>query len=199
MKALRPSIKWVFAALGILLVLFILKIVLLLTAKPKITVDYLAEYNRTSRPQNYDPNENAAPYYQKAFDSFVDKPRELRRLYTNWPTDFNETDQKTLRHWVASNEQAFEHFREACRKPYYWLERKSEKYNSIAGITFSELNQFRELTRAMFWDAKVKAIQGQFQPAFENILTCYSAGRHKCQPNLLLTEQHNGLVLKKRP
>jgi len=197
MKALRPSIKWILAAFGVLLALFILKIVLLLTAKPKITVNYVSEYNRTSRPQNYDPNKNAAPYYQNAFDAFVDMPREVRRLYTNWPTDFNESDQNTLSQWVASNEQAFEHFRDACRKPYYWLERKSGKDNSILDIMLPELNPFRELTRAILWDAKIKAIQGQFQPAFENILTCYSAGRHKCRPNLLLTDQHNGLNIKK--
>ena len=197
MKPLRPSKKWVLAAIGLLLALLILKIVLFLTAKPKITVDYVAEYNRTARPQNYDPNDNAAPYYQKTFDAFVDMPNELRKLYTNWPTDFNESDQNTLRQWLASNEQAFEHFRDACRKPYYWLERKSERDNSVAGIKLAELNIFRELTKAMLWDAKIKAIQGQFQPAFENILTCYSAGRHKCRPNLLLTEQLNGLELKK--
>ncbi len=197
MKPLRSSRKWVLVAFGVLLVLFILKIALLLTAKPKITVNYLAEYNRTARPQNYDPNENAAPYYQKAFDAFVDMPGKVQRLYTNWPTDFNETDQNKLRQWVASNEKAFGHFRDACRKPYYWLERKSGKDNSILDIKLAELNIFRELTRALLWDAKIKAIQGQFQPTFENILTCYSAGRHKCRPNLLLTEQLNGLGLKK--
>ena len=68
MKPLRPSKKWVLAAIGLLLALLILKIVLFLTAKPKVTVDYVAEYNKIARPQNYDPNDNAAPYYQKAFD-----------------------------------------------------------------------------------------------------------------------------------
>jgi len=196
MKPLRPSIKWVLAAFGILLVLFIIKIALLLTTKPKITVDYVAEYNRTSHPQDYDPNENAAPYYQKAFDAFVDMPGKVRRLYTNWPTDFNESDQNTLSQWLASNEQAFGHFRDASRKPYYWLERKSGKDNSVIDIKLAELHPFRELTRALLWDAKIKAIQGQLQPAFENILTCYSAGRHKCRPNLLLMEQHTGLRIK---
>ena len=43
MKALRPSIKWVLTFFGVLLVLFILKVVLLLTSKPKITVNYVAE------------------------------------------------------------------------------------------------------------------------------------------------------------
>ena len=113
MKPLRASIKWIIAAFGILLIIFIFKVVLFLTAKPKITVDYVAEYNRTSRPQNYDPNENAATYYQKAFEAFVDMPGKVRRLNTNWPTDFNETDQNTLKQWVAANEQAFEYFRDA--------------------------------------------------------------------------------------
>ncbi|MBL7189840.1 MAG: hypothetical protein ISS70_26215 [Phycisphaerae bacterium] len=197
MKALRPSKKWVLAAIGLLLALFILKIVLFLTAKPKITVDYVAEYNRTSRPQNYDPNENAAPYYQKAFDAFVSMPDKLHKSYINWPADFNDIEQALFEKWLISNTLAFEYFREASRKPYYWLARKSERDNTVAGIMLPELNSFRELTRALLWDAKIKALQGQFQPAFENILACYNAGQHKCHPSLLLTDQHNGLGIKK--
>ena len=197
MKALRPGKKWILAAIGLLLALLILKIVLFLAAKPKITVDYVAEYNRTTRPRDYDPNENAAPYYQKAFDAFVNMPDELRKPYINWPTDFNESDQNTLSQWLASNEQAFEHFRDASRKPYYWLERESERDKTVAGIMLPELNPFRQLTKALLWDAKIKAVQGQFQSAFENILNCCNASRHKCCPSLLLVDQHNGLGIKK--
>ncbi len=179
-----------------MLALLILKIVLFLTAKPKITVDYIAEYNRTACPQDYDPNDNAAPYYQKAFDAFVDMPDELPKPYIKWPTDFNDTEQTLYEKWLTSNIPAFEYFREASRKPYYWLARKSNRDNAIAGIMFPELHPFRQLIRAMLWDAKIKSIQGQFQPAFENILVCYKAGNHKCRPNLLVLEQHVGLRLK---
>jgi hypothetical protein len=196
MKPLRASIKWVIAAFGVLLVLFILKIVLFLTAKPKITVDYVAEYNRTSRPRNYDPNDNAAPNYQKAFDAFVDMPDELRKPYINWPADFNDIEQALLEKWIISNTLAFEYFREALNKPYYWIERESEKDNSVGGMTLPELAQLRKLTETLIWDAKLKTIEGQFQHAFEDVLCCYRAGSHKCRPNLLLMEQHTGLRIK---
>jgi len=196
MKTLRLGKKWVLAAIVLLLALLTLKIVLFLTAKPKITVDYVAEYNRISRSQDYDPNDNAAPYYQKAFDAFVNMPDELRKPYTNWPTDYNDIEQALLEKWLISNTLAFEYFREALNKPYYWLERKAKKDNYIGSMTAPDLAYLRKLTEALTWDAKLNASKGQFQHAFENILECYSAGMHKCRPNLLVIEQHVGLRIK---
>ena len=196
MKPLRPSKKWVLAVIGLLLALLIMKIVLLLIAKPKVTVDYVAEYNRTSRPQNYDTNENAAPYYQKAFDAFVEMPDKLQKPQIDWPTDFNDAEQAVLEQWLTSNSQAFGYFREALNKPYYWLDRKAKKENLVGEIMLPELSPFRELTKALIWNAKLSAVRGQFQHAFENILDCYRAGKHKCCPNLLVMEQHVGLSIK---
>jgi len=197
MSPLRSSKKWVLAAIGILLTLFILKIALFLTAKPKITVDYVAEYNRASRPQNYDPNENAAPYYQKAFDAFVDAPDELRWTpYIDWPADFNNIEQALLEKWLTSNTQAFEYFKEALDKPYYWLERQAGEDNFMGSMMLPELAPLRQLTRSLIWEAKLRAVKGQFQSAVEDIIACYAAGRHKCRPNLFLMEQHVGLGVK---
>jgi len=196
MKLLRPNKKWVLAAIGLALVLLILKVVLFLTAKPKVTVNYVAEYNRITRPTDYDPNNNAAPYYQKAFDAFVDMPDGLRNPYINWPADFNSAEQTLLEEWLASNSQAFEYFRIATNKPYYWLERQARKDNNMLTIMLPELAPFHELTEALIWDAKVKAMKGQFQTAFENILSCYKACSHKCRPSLLVMEQHVGLGIK---
>ena len=65
MKPLRPNKKWVLATFGLLLSLLIMKMALFLTAKPKITVNYIAEYNKTSRPQNYDPDRTTGLEYNK--------------------------------------------------------------------------------------------------------------------------------------
>ncbi len=195
-KPIRLNKKWILVAIELLLALFILKIALLLTAKPKITVNYTAEYNRTSRPQNYDLNDNAAPYYQKAFDAFVDMPDKLRKPLVNWPTDFNSTEQALLEKWVISNSQAFEYFRIAVNKPYYQLERQAKEDDNMFSVMLPELIPSRELTKALIWDAKLKAIKGQFQAAFEDILDCYRAGHHKCRPLLFLTIQHTGLGIK---
>jgi len=196
MKPLRPRKKWVLTAIGLLLALLIMKIVLLLIAKPQITVDYVAGYNRTTRPQDYDPNKNSAPYYQKAFDAFVDMPDELHKPYINWPTDFNDIEQVLLEKWLISNTLAFEYFREALNKPYYWLERKAKKDNYIGSMTTPDLACLRKLTEALGWDAKCNAVKGRFRVSFENVLDCYKAGNHKCCPNLLLGEQHTGLRVK---
>jgi len=196
MSPSRSSKKWVLAAIGILLALFILKIVLFLTAKPKITVDYVAEYNRASRPPNYDPNENAAPYYQKAFDAFVETPDKFEYPHIDWPEDFNSDEQALLQEWLTSNRQAFEYFGEAADKPYYWLEREAEEDNFMGSVMLPELGPLRELTKALVWEAKLAALEGRFHAAFENILDCYRAGKHKCRPNVLPSEQHIGLRIK---
>ena len=196
MKPLRPSKKWILATIGLLAVLLILKILLLLTAKPKITVDYVAEYKRTSGVQNYDPDENAAPYYQKAFDTFVEPPDKFKYPHIDWPEDFNSAEQALLQEWLTSNRQAFEYFREAVDKPYYWLEREAKEDNFMGSMMLPELGPLRELTNALIWEAKLAALQGRLPAAFENILDCYRAGKHKCRPNVFPTEQHVGLRIK---
>jgi len=198
MKALRPSKKLIIVVVGFLLVILIVKTLLFLTAKPKVTVNYIVEYNKASRPQNYNPNDDAAPYYQRAFDAFVDMPDELKlkRPRLNWPTDFNDTEQALLEKWLTSNSQALKTFREAVNKPYYWLERRANKGDVVDDMLLPESTELRKLTEAIVWDAKLKAVKGQFQASFNNILDCYKAGKHKCYPNLLLMEQHIGLGIK---
>jgi len=181
MKALRPSKKWVLAAIGLLLALLILKIVLFLSAKPKITVDYAAEYNKISRPESYDPNDNAAPYYKKAFDAFVDMPDELWSPYIDcWPTDFNDAEQALLEEWLISNTPALEYLREALSKPYYWayfwIMGKPEEDKTADGMAVFDRVKLYKLTETLIWDAKLKATKGKFQSAFEDILDCYKAG-----------------------
>jgi len=199
MKTLRKR-KIVLVGTLVLIAIGLFKFILIITASPKITVDYVAEYNKFARPQNYDPNDNAAPYYQKAFDAYVDIPDELPiaqwKPYTGWPTDFNSSEQVLLEQWLTSNSQAFEFFKIAVNKPSYWLERQVRDTNLPFDIMLPELATLRELTRALIWDAKVKVIKEQFQPALENVLDCYKAGSHKCRSNLLLTDQHNGLEIK---
>lgn len=66
--------------------------VLFFTAEPKVTVNYVAECNRMTRPQNFDPNENAAEDYQKTIDSFVKMPVELKTRYLSKSQDFNDVN-----------------------------------------------------------------------------------------------------------
>jgi hypothetical protein len=101
MNRLQTKTKWLLAVVGFLFALLILQITLFIIAKPKVTVDYMAEYNRISRPANCDLNNNAAPYYQKAFDAFVEMPEELNRYPKKyWPADYNSAEQNLLKKWL---------------------------------------------------------------------------------------------------
>jgi hypothetical protein len=197
MKSLWSTIKWLLAVGVLLFALLIFKIHFTLTAKPKITVDYVAEYNRITRPQNYDPNDNAAPYYQKAFDAFVEMPQELRNPYINWPADFNGAEHTLLENWLASNSQAFEYFKIAADKPYYWLERHTDKDNNMMSILLPELSPLKCLSEALLWSAKQNASQEKYQDAFVDILACWRAGCQKCGIPFFLVEQSVGMSRKK--
>ncbi len=193
MKALKYK-QLLLVVAGLLLVLFIVKAIFFFTAKPIVTVDYVAQFNQTSRPQNYDPNENAALYYQRAFDAFIEMPDELRYL-KQW-ADCNDMERVSLENWLTSNTTAFKYFREAVDKPYCWLERTSSKDAMMGGIRVPELNLHRDLANALAWNARLNAAKGQFQIAFENLLACYRSGDHKCRPNQFLMDQYLGLRIK---
>jgi len=187
----------VFIITGFLLAILILKAVLFFTARPKVTVNYVSVYNRITRPQNYAPKENAAPYYQQAFDAFVETPEKLPMLYyINWPTDYNNDEQVLFEKWLISNTLAFDYFREALNKPYYWIRRTSTEDNIVDDMNFSDDSKLLGIAKALIWDAKLKASKGQFQAAFKNILDSYRAGNYKCRSKLFLIEQYCGLSIK---
>jgi len=201
MKLLLSKKMLPLAIIGILLVVLILKVTLFLTTKPKVTVDYLSRYNEMTRPQNYDPNKNAAPYFQKAFDVFVKMPDELWMPYTNWPTDFNDNEQVIFEKWLISNTLAFEYSKEALYKPYYWIKRtaQTDNYltnNYLGGAPCSDLVQLKKITETLGWDAMFKASRGQFQSAFEDVIDCYQTGKYKCSSKLTFVEQQFGLNIK---
>jgi hypothetical protein len=194
----RSYKRWLSAVAGFLFVLIVLKIAFVLTAKPKITVDYVAEYNKITRPANYDPNDNAAPYYQKAFDAFVKMPIELRELRVNWPADLNSAGQALLENWLASNSQSFEYFKIAANKPYYWLERYPSEDNNMLSILLPDLSLLKRLSEALLWNAKLAALKGQPQTVLEDIIDCYRVGCQKCRTPSSLTNQLGGMTLKGR-
>lgn len=70
------------AVLALAIALFALKVVLILPAKPTISVDYVAEWNRISKPASYDPNQDAALDYQEAISVTELKLDSLRSIQT---------------------------------------------------------------------------------------------------------------------
>jgi len=176
---------------GILTALIITRAVLFFTAKPKITVDYVAEYNRFSLPENYNPEDNAAELYQKAFDAFIEMPKDLRSML--YREELTTEEKEQLKKWLGSNAQAFDYFKQASEKPYYWIERFSTASPpDLGAVPFPELSAMRSIIAAYICDSEYKAEAGHFRAAFENLLTCYRAGIQKCRPNQFAMDQTMG-------
>ncbi|MGB2806103.1 MAG: hypothetical protein WBC22_00045 [Sedimentisphaerales bacterium] len=122
-KQSKKRISFFSRILIILVVIFaylLVKVFLLMAATPTISVDYVAEWNKLSRPDDYDPNVNAAGYYVKAFELVVDKPKKLSNSDIKaWPNDLSEEQQILLQNWISSNIAALEQIELGTQKPYY--------------------------------------------------------------------------------
>jgi len=147
--------------------------------EPKVTIDYVAEYNKISKPENFEPNQNAAELYKEAVKNFVQMPRVLTYLQTEWPTDFNSNDKAFFDKWLTANENAIQMFRVASLKPYFWTELYSRD-----GLTSSNSPEWvysiYDLSKALLWDGKIKALNSNHSESFEDILACYRFGLQQC-------------------
>lgn len=198
MVSLNPHIKRrvLLICIGFLLFFFVFKTVIFFTAKPKVKVNYVAEYNRITRPADYDPNENAAPYCEKAFGAFVQMPNDLKKPYKYWPTDFNSVEQSTLEDWLLSNGESFEYFQIAAKKPYFWLERQAKEDNWVNSILTPDLYPLYLLTEAILWNVKLNACNGRIESAFKDVDALDCSGHQKCRPESFIMEQYLGMRIK---
>ena len=161
---------------------------------PNPKVDYVAKINELARAGR-DETLNAAPYYQKAIDLYVERPEELKKLAKQaWPTDLSAKEQSLLKEWVQSNSQALSQLELGAKKPYYCLD-KSSPDGSVMGISLPGLAEFRQLGFAITCRAKLNAAQGNNDKAMKDIVTCYRFGLHQMGPKTLV-EQLVGLAIK---
>jgi len=176
-KPKKKKLSWWKIAILIsllLLALLTVKITLILTAKPIISVDYVALWNEISKPQNYDPNNDAFFDYQKAVAAFVPIPVEIDLLpITTWPGDFNEPELLTLRQWLADNEHALNYLNQGSQKPYAWIRVFSKDlgmWNASPELKYGVLSQ---LTRTLVWRAKLTAMEHHLDNAHNDLMTIY--------------------------
>ena len=165
---------------------------------PNPKVDYIAKINELARAGR-DENLNAAPFYQKAFELYVESGEELRnKLYSRSRpvrlAGLSDKEQSLLKEWVLSNSQALSQLELGTKKPYYWAEKFSPS-GSVIGILWPELHKFRQLSRAITWRAKLTAVEGNIDKAVADIVTCYRFGLHMSS-GPLLEEQLVGIAIR---
>jgi len=151
-KRRLPLLRIAVLILCVLFASFLLKLTLVITAAPTIcvSVDYMEEFNEFSRPPDSDPNENAAPYYEKAFNAFWELPAVARRPqypHYPWPEDMNEIELGTAKKCLDLNSETLRYLEQATSKPYYWIALHSAPYPHSISDTFEALTPTPDLSK----------------------------------------------------
>ena len=156
-------------------------------------IDYLAEYNHITKPANYEPNNNAANLYQKAFDAYIEIPEELKDKNIFAPfSDFNDDEIKILRNWLERNSTCIDYFNQAVLKSYWWVELKTKNDGEII---FPELTPYRKVLRSAIWQVKLSAYDGGDADSIEQLFIYYTSSKHLSSPKSFV-EQLVGLATK---
>lgn len=181
-------------ALTVLVLLgLLIKAIPLLTAKPTIKVDYVSEYNRMTKPANYDSNENAAFDYKKAYEALVEMPQAFENNWHAWPGDLIDSEMGILRDWIGSNSETLIHLEQAVAKPYSWFERHAEEH-ALWNIELPEVQTIRGCAYLMYLQAKLKAYEGDIEGGLEEALDLHKMGMHLLGP-FTLVEQLVGIAM----
>jgi hypothetical protein len=120
---------------GLIIVSAALYLLLFIYGQPTIDTDYVAELNKLNKPANYNEEDNAWSYYQKAFELYKDpnfgqKEEEIIYLYSLKSfSDINEPEQKIVLNWIEKNQAAWQEFETASRKPYCYINNREQETN----------------------------------------------------------------------
>ena len=174
----------VLSIIFLLLLVVCMKAFFFFNAKPNIAVNYVKLINKITRPQNYDPCDNAFFDYEQASALAIDMPEITQNFrsmpiarWPSWPGDMNEVQLKATKDWLSANKQAFEYFEEGSKKPHYWQEMPEEKTRTWE-IIFPPISNYRLLSIALCSRAKIDALEGQTGKAFDETIACFEAGNH---------------------
>jgi hypothetical protein len=181
-------IKWIFVLLVICILLPVVFVLLLdILNKRHPQIDYLAEYNRISKPANFDPNDNAAPYFEKAFEVMTKEPNDFESFRRLWPADMNEDQLQMTKQWIKSNSQAIDYLKQAISKSYYWKPLQA-KNNEILMAESNRLPRLRKATNLLCLDAKLMAQEGQIEAAFRQLTDAYKMGTFLGGSNIVIDQ-----------
>ena len=193
----RTVVTRAFQTVGILILCFIIYTAWFLTGKPVVTVDYVAELNRIVRPVA-DENLNAAPLYVEAAE-LVDKlPDETKELLSKKYNEVTPEQKQLIEKWLESNNEALELVIAGSQKPYYWpkYETGEENTGEMMAVLLPHLSGFRSLTRALRLRAHLRAEQGRYEDAFDDMKACYRFGQH-LRGDKFFIEQLVGMALER--
>lgn len=176
----RTAVARTFQTTGIITLCFIVYIIWFMSGKPVITTDYVAELNRIVQPSS-DGTLNAAPFYHKAAEVFKELPDDISVLLRKKYKEVTPEQKQLMAKWLTDNQEILELVVAGTQKPYYWLtyaSKNKQNTSEMISILTPDLNDFRNLVRALAWRARLRAEQNQYEEAFDDVQSCYRFGRH---------------------
>lgn len=143
-------------------------------------VDYVAMLNELAK-KGRDESLNAAPFYVKAAELYVELPEEIENEdLREWPSELTSKKQSLLRQWAKSNINAFAQLKLGTQKPYYWNQYQVDNVWNV--FPSSYLPEVRDVVRATLFRVKLSAIEvGMTREIRDDILTCCHFGSHLAQ------------------
>jgi hypothetical protein len=157
------------------------------------STNYVAELNKigiAGRPES----DNAAPYYEKAIELYIEKPESLKISTRSWPKEMTAQQQAMLKKWVQDNNRALEQIQLGSNcwfkhtgKTLHQPEHKNE---------MPHLSPIRQLAFALQARAMLSAEDGDITSAANDILTLYTFGAHVANGPKHLVEKMAGIAVK---
>jgi len=98
--------------------------------------------------------------------------------------------------WLQEHNDALELVIEGSRRPYYWQTYDSKTaQGGMRSVLLPNLSVFRNLVRSLRWRAWLRAEQGRYQDAFDDMKSCYRLGQHLRGDNFFI-EQLVGIAIE---
>jgi hypothetical protein len=188
-----------FKIAGLFIVSACLYILMFTYSEPTIDTDYLAQLNQINKPPNYKEEDNAWPYYQKAFELLI-TPNQLGdindSIYTYQPNidKLNEKEKKFVTDWIEQNKASWLELEKAIQKPYCYIKYTIRETQKDDGNPFNEyapeLNaptlkielqytgKLRLMTILYAWRIEIENKNKNPQQAIEDCLTMLNCSLH---------------------
>ncbi len=196
MKHLMITLTVIAAAVVTVLILnrvFRFEISRFFIARPNITFDAAEEYNRVTKPENFDPAQNAAPLYERALKSLTPMPEFLKDMDpVKSCVDLTEQQTGQLKDWIAENSNAFDLFRQAAKKPYCWIE-----INSSDEMVTETTVSIKDMSAPFCWQIRHKASEGDILSALDDSILLLKVSNHFTSPECLIVQLVGAIVRRK--
>lgn len=202
----KKCLKKCFIIVGLFIAFVCLYILSFICGKPTIDTDYLAQLNQINRPENLKQEDNAWPYYEKAFELFKDIAygNDFHIIYEEFQkdfSDFNDIEKGIITGWLEQNQPAWQEFLKASLKPYCYSEYAVQEIDSNEPfINFIELldvptmkigyksEGLRDFYLLGRWRIKIEAETGKSEQAIEDCFTLLNIAHQWNQGRYLIDD-----------